>query len=299
MPVKEEGFADTFFADDLNCYKSYAKSCSNAVVYEELGECQRELHDWGGANQVQFDAAKEHFHVLDRWEPEGEGFGLLGVEFEENLAMEREVQELADRCHWKLRALLRSKRFFTEGQVVQQYKTHILPFVEHSTPAVHHGSSTLLDGLDRIQRTLLKRLDLTEEEALKKYHLAPLSVRRDVAMLGVVRRTVLNKGPVHFKRWFFPAERAHTFPTRLQGAKHGRQLHDYLDGTHSALLRRSALGLPRVYNSLPAEVVGLQTVKEFQRALQTLVREAVQRGDENWRTCLSPRGTKAVRFANC
>ena len=48
---------------------------------------------------MQFDAAKEHFHVLDRWDAEGEGFSLLGVDFEENLTMEREVHELANRCH--------------------------------------------------------------------------------------------------------------------------------------------------------------------------------------------------------
>ena len=65
-PVNRAGFEDTFFADDLNCYKTYSRSCQNEVVTEELEECQAELHKWGGANQVAFDAAKEHFHVLDR-----------------------------------------------------------------------------------------------------------------------------------------------------------------------------------------------------------------------------------------
>ena len=95
---------------------------------------------------MEFDASKEHLHVLDRREPEGEGFALLGVEFDESLSMQKEVDDLANRCHWKLKALLRSRRFFTQKQLVQQYKTHVLPFLEHSTSAVYHATATLLDS---------------------------------------------------------------------------------------------------------------------------------------------------------
>ena len=149
-PVNRAGFEDTFFADDLNCYKTYSRNCQNEVVTEELEECQAELHKWGGANQVAFDAAKEHFHVLNRWEPVGGGFALLGVEFDEQLSMQKEIDELANRCHWKLRTLFRSQRFFTEEQLVQQYKTHVLPFLKHLTAAVYHATTTLLETLERV-----------------------------------------------------------------------------------------------------------------------------------------------------
>ena len=288
-PVNKAGFLDAFFADDLNCYKMYHKSCQNKVVYEELAGCQKELHKWGAANRVQFDATKEHLHVLDRHTPEGEGFELLGVDFDEKLTMQKEVDELANRCHWKLRTLLRSKRFFTTPQLVQQYKSHVLPFLEHSTPALYHATDTLLQTLDRVQKTFLRRVGLTEEEALKNYNLAPLSTRRDVAMLGVVHRSVLGKGPPSFQKWFFSAKRDCAYLTRSCKKKHSRQLHDYLDGTHTALLRRSALGLPRVYNQLPESVVSCKTVKTFQRALQNLVKEAAAKEEENWSTYLSPR----------
>ena len=151
--------------------------------------------------------------------------------------METEVHELAKRCHWKLVTLLRSRRFFTEGQLVQQYKTHVLPFPEHSAPAVYHATTALLDVLDRVQTTFLRRLGLTEEEALERYSLAPLGTRRDVAMLGVVHRTVLGDGPPQFRKWFFPAAAPnHAYHTRTQAKKHEKHLHDWLDGTHTALL---------------------------------------------------------------
>ena len=96
--------------------------------------------------------------------------------------MQREIDELANRCYWKLRAVFRARRFFTTAQLVQQYKSHVLPFLEHSTPAVYHATSSLLQTLDRVQKTFLRRVGLIEEQALKDFNLAPLSTRRDVAI---------------------------------------------------------------------------------------------------------------------
>ena len=163
--------------------------------------------------------------------------------------MEKEIRELANRCFWKLRTLLRSRRFFSEAQLVGQYKAHVLPFVEHSTPAVYHAAETLLSVLDRLQVTFLRRIGLTEEEALLRYNLAPLSTRRDIAMLGLVHRTTLGEGPPQFQYWFRPAASSGSKPctrSSTSSERHGKQLHDYLDGSHSELLRRTALGLSRV-----------------------------------------------------
>ena len=57
-----------------------------------MAECQAELHTWGRANAVQFDAGKEGFHVLSRRDPEGDDFDMLGVEWDTSLTMEREVE---------------------------------------------------------------------------------------------------------------------------------------------------------------------------------------------------------------
>ena len=92
VPVNAAGFADAFFADDLNCFRDYSRRCHNDALFEDMLVCQVLLHRWGVANRVQFDAAKESMHILDQWEPVGEGFELLGVEFDEGLTMERKVK---------------------------------------------------------------------------------------------------------------------------------------------------------------------------------------------------------------
>ena len=285
VPVNKAGYTEAVFADDLNAHRNYNATCRNEVLNEEMQYCQACLHEWGRANKVQFDAGKESMHILHRLEPEGEDFKMFGILFDTKLTMEQQVEALTNRCRWKLKTLLRAQRYFNEEQMVQQYKTHILPYLEFATPAVYHATATTLAKMDKLQTSFLKQIGLTPLEALTKYALAPLSTRRDIALLGVVHRTVLGEGPPQFARWFFPAEPAkHTYNTRRQEAraKHGKQLHDYLDGSQSALLRRSALGLPRVYNALTPDTVACKTVKSFQAALQKLVLREAETGNQEW-----------------
>ena len=45
----------------------------------------------------------------------------------------------------------------------------------------------------------------------------------------------------------------------------------------------------KVYNLLPQEVVAANTVLEFQKQVQDLVKAHAAGGDENWKKTLSPR----------
>ena len=50
--------------------------------------------NWGDANQVSFDAAKESKHILSTTDPEGSTFKLLGVPFDTELSMACAVSEV-------------------------------------------------------------------------------------------------------------------------------------------------------------------------------------------------------------
>eukprot|EP00969_Alexandrium_andersonii_P269227 11899382-Alexandrium_andersonii.AAC.1 len=43
---------------------------------------------------------------------------------------------------------------------------------------------------------------MSDEEALLRFGLAPLAVRRDIALLGMIHRTILGKGPSQFAAFF-------------------------------------------------------------------------------------------------
>ena len=181
-------------------------------------------------------------------------------------------------------------QFHDTKALVGQYKSHVLPTLEFCTPAVYHCTDTVLDQVDRVQQRFLREAGLTEKEALLHFNLAPLQARRDMAMLGLIHKTVLGQGPPQFQQWFFSdlAEK-HDFNTRLQGNRHTKQLHNYLVGKYTELLRRSALGLVKVYNALPQEAADSTTVKNFQKWLQDHLKTLAAADVPDWENFFNTR----------
>ena len=84
---------------------------------------------------------------------------------------------------------------------------------------------------------------------------------------------MLGEGPQHFRRFFKrKVEATAAYWTRSVAKRHHRQLEEVQHTNCPELLRRSAFGLIKVYNLLPYEVVAANSVKEFQKRLQALVR---------------------------
>ena len=94
------------------------------------------------------------------------------------------ISELVSAAGWKLRTLIRTRRFYTDADLVVLYKAHLLSFLEYRTPAVYHATRVCLRRLEAVQSGFLKDIGVAEVTALVEFHLAPLSTRRDIAMLG-------------------------------------------------------------------------------------------------------------------
>ena len=60
QPIIDAAFEEIIFADDLNAYKTYSKNTRNSRLLKQAAKCQRNLHDWGYANQVQFEPTKRN-----------------------------------------------------------------------------------------------------------------------------------------------------------------------------------------------------------------------------------------------
>ena len=131
----------------------------------------------------------------------------------------------------------------------------------------------------------LRQIGISDIEALVHFSLAPLSTRRDIAMLGLVHRAVLRQGPSHFFQFFY----VDAAPARFSRRRHNKHLFEWRDGRQSAAIDRSALGLVSVYNLLPQTVVDATSVSDFQHSLQALVRGRATSGHPDWPCTLSPR----------
>ena len=69
----------------------------------------------------------------------------------------------------------------------------VLSYAECTTAAVYHANVSALETVDRVQRRFLVDIGVDETSALLEFNLAPLGLRRDIAMLGLIHRTVLGQ----------------------------------------------------------------------------------------------------------
>ena len=304
VPLKQSGYTEVVYADDLNAFKAFQSKIDNASIDADLRATQRKLHSWGRANQVKFDEGKEGFAILSkrRGHAAGADFRILGITFDKSLTMASAIEELVKDCKWKIRSLLRCQRHFDIAGTVSLFKGRVLPFIEHRTSAIYHAADYLTERVDSIQRHFLDRLGITEREALFDYGLAPLRVRRDIGLLGLIHRTVLGLGVRHFCEFFYLSGAA---PPAGNWEKHNRQLHEFRAdespnsmgyffasgrGEAQKFVTCSALGLVSVYNHLPKSIVeGATTVCQFQSYLQDLVKQRAAAGHDDWQLVLSPR----------
>jgi len=278
--INEWLFSEVVFADDLNAYRMFPASTDNKKIHACMTKCQQELHTWGEANQVVFDPCKESKHIMTLDEPEGTSFKLLGVLFDDGLTMSDAVSQLVAEAGWKLRTLLRTRRFYSDAELIMLYKAHLLSFLEYRTPAIYHATKSILERLDAVQTRFLRKAGVDEVEALVHFQLAPLSVRRDIAMLGLIHRTALGKGPHHFND---------IFPTSTRNVEGRPMVEDARHTLRHPMVRRSALGLAAIYNRLPLSFVRSTTVSVFQHNLQEFVKARACAGCVDWRESLSPR----------
>ena len=202
LPCRKCAFEEVIFADDLNAFRAFDNSSPLDFLLEQLSRVQCELHSWGQANGVTFEPEKESFHVLSHTQPYGPSFRLLGVTIDVQLTMSEAVAECTQECHWRVSSILRARRYFSLVDLVLQYKSQVLSYLEYRTSAISHAADSHLYVLDSVQRRFLENVNLDPRTAFSTYNLAPLSARRDIANLGVVYRAVLRRGPKKLHKFF-------------------------------------------------------------------------------------------------
>jgi hypothetical protein len=176
--------------------------------------------------------------------------------------------------------------------MVLQYKTHVLGIVESVTAGIYHAGSTILAPLDRVQTTFVHNFNIDVTDAFMNHNLAPLSLRRDIAMLGFLHKCNLPGAHPEMEK---------LFPRRPGNGADGspRRLWNILTFSrrtfHPDLANRSLFGLTYVYNALPQHIVSLSTIQEFQHELTDLARRKIRNGHGDWETFLSPRTFDGAR----
>ena len=157
--------------------------------------------------------------------------------------------------------------------------------------AIYHASLAHLKKIDRLQISFLKEIGCTEEEAFLNFNVAPLCLRRDVGMLGLLFKIAVGRAHPAFGRFFFRVARPENrYDMRHQ--YHHLQLREIVLGSRDAIpgvMQRSLFGLVRIFNRLPKELVDVTSVASFQRGLTQHSRQLCKRGDPRWQLAFTGR----------
>ena len=207
--LTSSGFSVVIYADDLNSFKQFKSDISNTHVLHDLPLAEDSLHEWGRASQVTFDAAKGDFMIISRTDGFGDPIKLWGVRFDNKLNMDVAIAECVKEVAWNTRTVLRTARHHTDAKLLLFFKSHILSYIAYRTLAIYHASSTSLAPLDKVLPNFLSKCNISELDALLSFNLAPASTRRDIAILGLIHRAVLGRGPKHFQHFFAQSIQQH------------------------------------------------------------------------------------------
>ena len=289
VPVVRCGFRENKFADDLSCDKTYDKSVLDSDIFADLAECQRNVHVWGEQNRVKFDPSKEEMRILHTQRAHGDVFKFLGPKVDTKLTMDVEVRRLRQKTRPKVKAILRTRVCYDEKGLIGQYKAHVLPVLEASVGAIYHASNTQLKKIDGVQASFLHGLCLSPQDAFLRYNLAPLQLRRDIGILGLLFKVASGLAHPDFELLFRIDNRERNWHTRFNENLHPKQFVDICDGSQSELVNRSIFSADKVWNRLPGHLLDVSSVRAFQRLLTERARHACRDGVENWEYLYSRR----------
>ncbi len=294
--VRELGYIETIFADDFNCWKGFRNTERRSLPVElrheiESRGAQQDLHKWGAANRVIFDPSKEEFILIRRRNALGNPFKLLGLVFDPQLLMRIGARKIATEAGWRLQSILRARRYYSIPELMRLYKANVLSFIESGVAGYFHAAPSTLECIDRVQRRFLRRIGLTDEQALLDFRLAPLKVRREIGILGFLHRVILGQISGQISELFpraIPRSSSGWISGRIQGARrHDKQLLDRITAESSDQMKRSIFGMVQCYNALPQHVVDSPSGKCFQRQLQQALVTRVREGYDGWRSVFS------------
>ena len=112
ISIRFDEFCEIVSADDFNANKAFEFDTSNQMMFCELKNCKCEVHNWGHANQVSFDASNESMHILALKNGEGLNFQVLSVPFDNALRMNDAIAKTMESANSKMGAIMGTGWYF-------------------------------------------------------------------------------------------------------------------------------------------------------------------------------------------
>jgi hypothetical protein len=157
--------------------------------------------------------------------------------------------------------------------------------MEAHSGGIFHAATAILAQIDNSQRHFVEEIGETEANVFLKFNFAPPTLRRNIAMLGMIHKKVLGKCHPSFDALLPPKG-------LVEEDRHSKQIYPHWNEVkaHRALFNRSIFGMVDIYNNLPQTFVDTQTVSEFQAKLTDIAKLRCERMDLEWSLSFCRRG---------
>ena len=89
---------------------------------------------------------------------------MLGLMIDLDLRMHSAIDQLLSKIRPKSTAILRTRAYYSDSELLQQYKTHIWCLVEMHCGGYFHAATSLLDKVDQVQKKFLHKVGISTEK---------------------------------------------------------------------------------------------------------------------------------------
>ena len=165
-------------------------------------------------------------------------------------------------------------------ELLNQFKIHIWNYVEYHSGALLLACETDQERLEKLQRSFLHDIHVTEETAFVLHAFAPLCLRRAIGALGFLHKRVLGHCHPEVKKPFPMALPCYFYwqDTTIDASSMRRVI------AYRPMYLRSIWRYVHIYNRLPRFLVSLSSVHEFQSRLTHYAKQRCLNGDIAWRS---------------
>ena len=283
--VESFGFRVHLYADDTQFHDS-CKSTDAAVLAARAMRVIGAVRDWMSSNRLRLNADKTQFiwlgtsHFLDVLQinsiPANDVVNNLGVYFDPELLMERQVNKLCQVCYFHLRRLRTVRQSLTKESLLTLVHAFITSRVDHCNGVLYGSNGYLLDRLQSVLNSAARlilgvpKFDSVSAAIRNELHWLPIEERIRFKIALLVRHCIVGAAHEYLTELCRPVSSS-SGRQSLRSASRGDLIVPRFRPQRSGY-RAFAVSGPHVWNSLPTEIgQSCNNLLQFKSKLKTFL----------------------------
>lgn len=288
MIAQSHDVAVHMYADDTQLYLPFdlssPVSAHQAVI--KLEDCIEDIRKWMSANKLKLNDDKseliiftpsrqshkcdiQHIRIGDHNVPVSQNVRNLGVQFDSVLNMKHQVNSIVRKSNFQLRSIGQVRQYLSHDAACTLVHACLSSRLDNGNSLLFGISDSLLHSLQKVQNTAARIITRTKKydhitPHLKDLHWLPLEYRIRFKILTLTYKCLNNMGPRYLAELLdihVPERELRSCDTLMLNVPKTR-LKSYGD-------RAFSHAAPMLWNTLPKDVKGAESLDIFKKRLKT------------------------------